>query len=353
MDMHPPDPLERMDGLALSTHKFLGGPQATGLLVAHRDLFRSRVPERPGGGTVDYVAAFDRTMVDYVHRLDEREEAGTPSVVSDLRAGVAFLVKEMVGPERILAHEIARAARALARLSGHPALRLLGPLGRPRLGIISFNIDGLHHDLVSALLDHLFGIQNRAGCSCAGPYGHRLLNIDRETSQRYRAQLQRGVLGVKPGWVRLSLPYYASEEDLEYILSAVEFVADHGQDFVPVYRLSWRDGVWRHIERATPDVPPLELTVEALLEAAQTFAAGDHEAPLSEAQLRAERRRYFTEARALAASLRARWGADPPRWNTPTGDPSVDALVWFRYVHTEGLGPSAKDRPAEPVQGPP
>ncbi len=337
IDMHPHDPEERMDAIAISPHKFVGGPQATGILVAHKSLFVTRTPEKPGGGTVDYVASLAKRHVDYTSRLDEREEAGTPSVVSDLRAGIAFLVKEMVGPERIYEHEVALASRAMRRMAKHPAVKILGPTTLKRLAIISFNIDGLHHDLVSALLDHLFGIQNRAGCACAGPYGHRLLGINEEISLKYRAQIQRNVIGVKPGWVRLSLPYYASDEDIEFILSAVEFVAEHGKDFIPAYKLGWNDGVWRHIEHPRPDVPPIELTVEALFEAAQTFSAGDHEAPLSEAQLRSERARYFAEARAMAERLRERWAKEQPVYNTLTGRPDVDELVWFRYVATENM----------------
>jgi hypothetical protein len=149
--------------------------------------------------------------------------------------------------------------------------------------------------------------------------------------------IAQGYLGVKPGWVRISLPYYASEEDLEFILSAVEFVADHGLDFVPCYRLGWRDGVWRHIEQPVPDVPPLELTVEALFESAQSFAAGDHEAPLSEQQLRSERARYFREARELAQKLHAKAQREPPAWNPSSGSAEIDALTWFRFVHTDEL----------------
>jgi hypothetical protein len=147
--------------------------------------------------------------------------------------------------------------------------------------------------------------------------------------------IARGLLGLKPGWVRVSLPYYASEEDVEYILRAIEFVADHGRDFVPCYRLGWKDGVWRHIEKPVPDVPPIELTVGALVEAAQSFSAGDHETPMSEAQVRAERARYFAEAAELAASARRRCEADQPRWNPPTGRADIDRLIWFDYVHCD------------------
>jgi selenocysteine lyase/cysteine desulfurase len=337
IDMRADDPKRRIDAIFLSTHKFIGGPQASGVLVANRELFRSRIPARPGGGTVDYVAAASRDAIDYTHRLDEREEAGTPAILADVRAGAAFLVKQMIGPGRILEHETELAARALARLGRHPKIEILGSTTLPRLAILSFNIRGLHHDLVSVLLDHLFGIQNRAGCSCAGPYGHRLLGIDRAGSERFRSLIRRGIGGIKPGWVRMTIPFYANADDLEFLLTAVELVADHGESFVPLYRLGWRDGVWRHIERPAPDMEPIEMTVAALEDAAQSFAAGDHEAPMSEAYMLAERKRYLDEARALANRLAAMHFAQPPTWNPPTGDAEVDALAWFRYVECDAI----------------
>src|SRR5216684_6097290 len=333
IDMHPGPEEERLDALFLSTHKFIGGPEGSGVLVANRSLFRTRTPERPGGGTVDYVAGFDRQSVDYVRRMDEREEGGTPAILGDLRAGAAFLVKEMVGPQRILEHEMEMAASATERLSRHPKIKLLGPRDLPRLAILSFNIEGLHHDLVSALLDHLFGIQNRAGCSCAGPYGHRLLGIDRARSERYRVQISNGFLGIKPGWVRLSLPFYASREDLDFILSAVEFVAEHWMDFVPAYRLGWMDGVWRYPDRSPAPLqrPPLDLDALSQL-AFETGSEGESEEPISDEALEAERARYFDEAHRISSELRSRWAVEHPCWNVPTGRPEIDQLIWFKYV---------------------
>lgn len=347
IDMHPPDPQRRIDALFLSTHKFIGGPEASGVLVVDRDLIRTRVPERPGGGTVDYVSAASRDAIDYSVHLDEREEGGTPAILGDVRAGTAFLVKEMIGADKILAHETDLARRALERLSRHPRISILGPTEVDRLSIISFNIEGLHHDLVSALLDHLFGIQNRAGCSCAGPYGHRLLGIDRPMSERFRRLIRRGIGGIKPGWVRMTIPFYANEEDLEFLLSAVELVADHGRMFAPLYRLGWADGVWRHMEHPAPDIEPIELTVAALEEAAQSFASGDHEAPMSERELMAERARYFEEARRWVDELETRWREHPPTWNPRTGEPEVDALAWFDYVQTDA--PPDGERFREPA----
>jgi selenocysteine lyase/cysteine desulfurase len=334
IDMHPADPDARIDALFLSPHKFLGGPEASGVLVANRGLFRTRTPERPGGGTVDYVAGPHREDVDYVARLSEREEGGTPAILGDIRAGLAFLVKAMVDSRAVLEHEVALAARAASRLGRHPRIRVLGP-ARPRLAILPIEIEGMHHDLVSTLLDHLFGIQNRAGCSCAGPYGHRLLGIEPDRSARFRGLVQRGILGIKPGWVRISLPWYASERDLEFILGAVEFVATHGIAFVPAYELDWRRGVWRHREppEAEHGGAP-QLSVAALRGAG---ADGLPDDTIGEEEVRAERAGYLEEARRAAARLEERWMVSPPAWNPSTGDAELDALVWFRYVHAGGL----------------
>src|SRR5262249_15393865 len=213
----------------------------------------------------------------------------TPALIGDVRAGAASLVREMMDPTTLRAAETELADRALERLARHPRIKLLGPRDLPRLPILSFNIEGLHHDFVSTLLDHLFGIQNRAGCSCAGPYGHRLLGIDAETSELYRAQIARGLLGIKPGWVRVSLPYYGSEAEIEFIFSAIEFVADHGDALLPLYRLDFRSGIWAHIENPMRDRPPIELTAQAIAEAAARFARSAVEPPASELDRSAER----------------------------------------------------------------
>jgi selenocysteine lyase/cysteine desulfurase len=330
IDMHASKE-DWMDAVFLSPHKIVGGPQASGILVAHQSCFRCRVPERPGGGTVDYVASADHASVDYTHSIAEREEGGTPAILGDVRAAAALVLKAELGPEELREHEVATARRALARIARHPRLRVLGPLDLPRLPIVAVNVVHLHHDFVAVLLDHLFGIQNRAGCDCAGPYGHRLLGIDRETSERYRRFIARGILGVKPGWVRLSLPYYADEAEIDFILSAVEFVADHGEAFLSAYRLCWTDGVWRHHSWSGTACPVPELRAESL------WAATPQEARRPSAtEIAAERARYFVEAQRWADELGARAARERPIFNRTTGDPELDALIWFRYAETVG-----------------
>jgi len=335
IDMNPPALEERIDSIAISTHKFPGGPHGSGVLVANRSLFRSAVPERPGGGTVDYVASFDGVTADYVSRLDEREEGGTPAISGDLRAGAAFLLKEICGPSRILEREISMASRARARLARNPRIQLLGAPDLPRLAVLSLNIQDLHHAFAAVLLDHLFGIQSRAGCSCAGPYGHRLLGIDEERSSRYRGQIAKGRAGLKPGWVRVSLPHYASDHDFEYVLDAIDFVADRGLDFVPLYRFGWRSGEWTCIEGVAPETGPVELTARTLWASAKQPTDSRVRVRVSERTIKQERARYAAEAQACADALGARWSRNPPRWNVGTGLPEVDSLVWFRYVQTD------------------
>jgi hypothetical protein len=259
-----------------------------------------------------------------------------PSILGDLRTGAAFVVREMLGPEGLLERELRLARRAVARLAQHPRIHVLGPEAAPRLAIVSLTIDNLHHDFASLLLDHLFGIQSRAGYSGGGNLGDVLLGLDRATSARYKHLVRRGIESMRPGWLRLSLPCYVNDEDVEFVLSAVEFVAQHGEAFLPLYRLSWRDGMWRHIEGPGPVPPGLELTREALEQVAALPFAAVPEPPLPEHELRAERKRYFDQARDLAVRLAARWRAMPPLWNRPTADPEVDALVWFRYAQTDG-----------------
>jgi selenocysteine lyase/cysteine desulfurase len=334
IDMHPPgDAAAALDAVFISTHKFCGGPNASGVLVASRRCFRRPVPERPGGGTVEYVSYFGRHTVDYTRRLDEREEGGTPSIIGDIRAGAAFLLRERLDPGALVAHEVELARRTLARLARHPRIRVLGPHDLPRLAILSFNVDGLHHDFVSTLLDHLFGIQNRAGCACAGPYGHRLLGVTAEQSVAFRKQILRGALGIKPGWSRITVPAYASEADVEFLLQAVELVADHGEAFLPLYELGWGDGVWYPLGRPAASTPPFTISLQSI------FEPGAAESPevISDEELARERARYLAEAHQLAARLRREHAEVLSRPTPPTGDPEIDALVWFRWLRSRPL----------------
>jgi len=246
-DNDPDGHLLYKDALFLSPHKFIGGPGTPGLLVAKKSLFTNKVPACPGGGTVAYVNDSEHTYLDDpVHR----EEGGTPDIIGSIRTGLVFQLKEAVGYEAIRDHEHAFIKRAIASWSDNPNIRILGNKNAWRLSIVSFVLRHgekyLHHNYVVALLNDLFGIQARGGCSCAGPYGHRLLGIDITTSKEFQREILRGCEGIKPGWVRVNFNYFISDEVFQYLLDAVNWVAEHGWKLLPDYAFEPDTGLWRH-----------------------------------------------------------------------------------------------------------
>ncbi|MFL6077971.1 MAG: aminotransferase class V-fold PLP-dependent enzyme [Mycobacteriales bacterium] len=247
------------DAIFLSPHKFVGGPQTPGVLVVRRDLVRNAVPTVPGGGTVAFV---DPVGHRYLDDPVAREEGGTPAIVESIRAGLVVALKQAIGTELIQAREERLWHRALARWQAHPRIEILGNPHAPRLSIVSFRIghDGgryLHHNFVVAVLNDLFGIQARGGCSCAGPYGHRLLAIDPARSHEFTDEISRGCDGVKPGWVRLNFNYFISDTVADYLIDAVEMLASHGHRLLPDYRFHPDSALWHH--RTGPARPSLGL----------------------------------------------------------------------------------------------
>ncbi len=259
---HEDEALNYKDAIFISTHKFVGGPGTPGILVARRDLFDNRVPSVPGGGTVAYV---NPTEHRYLADIEHREEGGTPAIVESIRAGLVWQLKEAVGVDVIRERETSFIERAIARWDQHPTIDVLGSHRAHRLSIVSFVIRApgtparhLHHNFVVALLNDLFGIQARGGCSCAGPYGHRLLGIDLDTSHAFEREIARGCEGIKPGWVRINFNYFISEAVFEFLLDAVELVASDGWRLLDDYDFDPLTGLWRHHD--APTDPALRLS---------------------------------------------------------------------------------------------
>jgi selenocysteine lyase/cysteine desulfurase len=250
IDLHPrgaggtPDEAAAKDAAFFSVHKFLGGPRSPGLLVANRKLFTNRVPAEPGGGTVLYTSPDTHVYLpDFFHR----ETGGTPPIVGSIQAGLCFDLKHSIGTERIRRIEQDYLRRALAEWTRNPALEVLGNLEPERLGVVSLIFKGIHHNLASALLNDLFGVQVRGGCMCAGPYGHELLHIDDRVSRAIRHQLEEGHIGVKPGWVRICFSPVTGEDEFQTLLEAVDHVARRGRDYADRYALDDHTGDWRRV----------------------------------------------------------------------------------------------------------
>ncbi len=254
IDMNPPAGAgggdSSLDAIFLSPHKFLGGPGSCGLLVFNERIYRRDLPPSvAGGGTVSYVSP---RAHDFVTDIEERERAGTPGVLQLFKAALAFQVKESIGLEQIETRERAMLERALERWTRNPAIEILGrPDPARQIGIVSFNLRRpggrfLHPRLVTVLLNDLFGIQSRAGCSCAGPYGHTLLGIDDASSERYRQCILDGWQGIKPGWCRVGFHYAMDDPEAEFLVDAVDFVARRGADFLAVYDFDPHSAAWNH-----------------------------------------------------------------------------------------------------------
>jgi selenocysteine lyase/cysteine desulfurase len=239
-----------LDAIFVSPHKFLGGPGSTGVLVFNKRIYqRDLPPSVSAGGTVDYVGP---TSQDFIEDIEEREKAGTPGVLQILKASMAFQVKDHIGVEAIEQREGELLRRTFDRWSDNPGIEIMGnPDPERRISIISFNLKDhrgkyLHPKFVTTLLNDLFGVQSRAGCSCAGPYGHRLLDIGFEKSEQYRKWIVKGFSGIKPGWCRISLHYAMDDIEVDYILDAIDFVAGQGYRFMPLYNFDMHTGAWLH-----------------------------------------------------------------------------------------------------------
>lgn len=213
-----------IDAVALSPHKFIGGPGGSGVLLVRRDAVRVKTPSRPGGGTVAFVNGYRH---DYVTRIEQREEGGTPNVIGDIRAALALIVKDVIGQEYISARNAGNAERAFAAWGDVPGIEILAETQTERLPFLSFvprdlNGDRIDYRAFTQALSQRYGIQARGGCSCAGPYVHRLMQIDDTWSEEIRADILAGDTKSKPGFVRLNLSYLMDDETVDFILEAVK-----------------------------------------------------------------------------------------------------------------------------------
>lgn len=248
-----------IDAAFISTHKFVGGPSTPGILAVKEALLTNSVPAVVGGGTVAFVSSDSHR---YLAHAERREEGGTPAIVESIRAGLAFKLQQAVGTDEIEAREQRMVTKVMARLGSCKNLQILGPHDTQRLPIFSLRVfyqgRDLHYGFVTALLNDLFGIQARGGCSCAGPYGHDLLQIARRRSLALDACVQAGDNALRPGWVRLNFNYFIDDQECEYLLRALEHIAQHGWRLLPAYKLDRSSGLWSHRSSAQKSAVPLE-----------------------------------------------------------------------------------------------
>ena len=252
IDMNPGGNTNK-DAIFMSAHNVAGGPSTPGILVAKRHLFTEKVPTAPGGGTVHFVT---KTQQCYYEAVEVREEGGTPAIIDSIRAGLVFGLKDAVGTDYIQMRESDYISRAINQFKQQPDLYILGNTDVPRLGIVAFHVRCagrvLHHNFVVALLNDLFGIQARGGCSCAGPYGHDLMALSEEKSRAYMVELATGNVGSKPGWVRLNFNYFIPETEFQFIVDAVLWVVANGWKLLKYYLFDDRNALWQRQKYVAP-----------------------------------------------------------------------------------------------------
>jgi selenocysteine lyase/cysteine desulfurase/tRNA(Ile)-lysidine synthase TilS/MesJ len=308
----PGSPSLDKDAIFFSVHKFPGGPGTPGVLVVKKHLLQNAVPAVPGGGTVFFVKHDGHPR--YLANIEEREEGGTPNIPGAIRAGLVMRLHSAVGPSFIRSREAATVAFASERWRRHPSVVLLGREDAPRAAIFSLmfpcrprGYDGsdvdpsylfsprhndvggrgyplpggvplkgslfhdgessqgsvnlyapgrkfLHWGFVAAVLADLFGIQCRGGCLCAGPYALRLLGMTPEHAEALEDRLLDLEELLRPGVVRVSMPYHMPHHVVRMIVAAIEFVGTFGVDLLSLYAPradtgEWRYSLWRHVDR--------------------------------------------------------------------------------------------------------
>jgi len=246
INMHPADPMEKLDAIFFSPHKFLGGPGSSGVLIFDSALYHRDDPDQPGGGTVDWTNPWGEFK--FVDDIEVREDGGTPGFLQAMKTALCLLVKDSMQVVRIRQREEELVHRAFIGLKKIPAVHILADNVRDRLGIISLYIDDIHYNLVVKLLSDRFGVQVRGGCACAGTYGHFLLNVSYETSKEITDRITHGDLSQKPGWIRLSLHPTMRDDELDFVVEAIRQISVSHKEWSKDYLYNKHTNEFIHID---------------------------------------------------------------------------------------------------------
>jgi selenocysteine lyase/cysteine desulfurase len=233
INMHPEDPESYLDAIFFSPHKFLGGPGTSGVLVFNKKLYQNLIPDNPGGGTVSWTNPWGKHK--YIDNIEDREDGGTPGFLQVIKTALAIQLKEKMGVENILKREHEIVSYVFSELEVIPNIKILATQHQERLGVISFYIEDLHFNLGVKILNDRFGIQTRGGCSCAGTYGHFLLHVDQETSNKLINEISLGDLIRKPGWIRMSIHPTTSSSEIQLVCDSIKALAKNHQEWSKEY----------------------------------------------------------------------------------------------------------------------
>lgn len=244
MDMHPSDPMQKLDAVMFSPHKFLGGPGSSGVLVFDKSMYHNTIPDQPGGGTVDWTNPWGEYK--YVDDIETREDGGTPGFLQTIRTALCIRLKEKMGIENIHQRENELLKLAFEGLDTIPEVKILDNGQKERMGIISFYVAKIHYHLLVKLLNDLHGIQVRGGCACAGTYGHLLLEVSHELSDEITQRISLGDFSLKPGWVRWSLHPTTTDDEVKQFIEALRDIIKNYKKYAADYTYFPKENIFRH-----------------------------------------------------------------------------------------------------------
>jgi len=244
IDMHPTNPKQALDAIYFSPHKFLGGPGSSGVLIFNKALYKNKVPDHPGGGTVTWTNPWGEHS--FFNNIEMREDGGTPGFLQCIRTALAIKVKNAMGVENIAAREKEITDYVMSELAKNNKVVMLESNIKERLAIVSFYVPNAHYNLVVRLLNDKFGVQTRGGCSCAGTYGHILLDVDHDTSNKITEKINMGDYAEKPGWIRASFHPTTSDKEVKYIVDAINKVTENINEWAKEYRFNPATGDFEH-----------------------------------------------------------------------------------------------------------
>lgn len=246
INMHPENQNQYLDAIYFSPHKFLGGPGSTGILIFNKELYTNNIPDTPGGGTVNWTNPWGEH--NYIEDIESREDGGTPAFLQSIKTALCMKLKEEMGTDNILKREHELHEIIWHRLNSIDNLHVLANNISDRLNIYSFYIEDLHFNLAVQLLNDIYGIQTRGGCSCAGTYGHYLLDVDFDFSHKITDNINSGDLSLKPGWIRMSLHPTMKNEEVEYIINSIEELAKNYKNWTSDYKYNPETNEFKYLD---------------------------------------------------------------------------------------------------------
>ena len=228
---------DKLDAIFFSPHKLLGGPGSSGIAIFDKKLYSYLTPDCVGGGIVKWTDPWGGHS--FVDDIEAREDSGTPGFLQVIRSALAIRLKEDMGVGNIKRRERQLNCIMFGELDKIPSVRIIEGDIRDRISIFSFVIDDLHYNVAMKMLNDRFGIQARAGCSCAGTLAHRIFNITtKEKSLQMTNRVEIGDYSSKPGWVRVSLHPTMSNTEALYICNAIRKVAENHKTWITEYDLN-------------------------------------------------------------------------------------------------------------------